>query len=401
MADEVFTVDLLSTGSVTVTVSDDGSGIDTIQFQGSYTDSVEINLAWTTNSGQPTSGEGFYFSNDHVGHRLIVTGVIENAIGSIGRDFIQGNILANLILGDATDSGPGLADTLWGGSGQDSIHGGSGNDGILGDNDDDQLFGDAGDDTVDGGAGLDTVDGGAGADSLSGGASNGDTLSYAGSSAGIQIGLQFGTTTTGSGGDAQGDRVTGFTNVVGSAFDDRIENLDKGTIAFGQNDNLFSGGAGRDRLILGGGSDTGLGGAGNDTILGEVGDDALEGGNSNDELRGGKGQDTLTGDNGADDFVFRTINDSTVDEAQRDTLTDFSSAEGDRIDLRAIDAEAGVPGNQDFHLVTRFHGVVGELRTTVQGSNLIVSGDINGDRNADFAILVLSVTSLTATDFAL
>ena len=401
MADDIYTLDALVTGPSTVTITDDGSGIDTIRVDGLYSATVEITLAWTNDAGLPTSAAGLYFTPDTVGHRLIVNGVIENATGSNGRDFIQGNALANLILGDMFSSGAGLDDTLWGGSGRDTIFGGSGNDELLGDNDDDQLFGDAGQDNISGGAGADIIQGGAGADTLSGGATAGDTLSYEGSTAGIQIGLEFGTTTTGSGGDAAGDRVNGFLNVIGSAFADRIANLDQGTIAFGQNDNIFWGGAGRDRLILGGGNDAGYGGTGDDSILGEVGDDALFGGNNNDALRGSRGQDTLTGGNGLDFFVFKTANDSTVSVAQRDTITDFSVSDGDMIDLSGIDAEARVPDNQAFHLVTAFTGAVGELRVKASGSDVLVLGDINGDGSADFAILVQNVASLNATDFSL
>lgn len=387
MADEIFVGDSLATGGATITVSDDGSGIDTLQIIGVYNEVTQFSLAWTSDLGVPTSASCRYSTNDgvnFVSNRLIVEGVIENAIGSNGSDFMQGNSIANLLYGDALDSGAGLNDTLWGGAGNDSIYGGAGNDGILGDNDDDRLFGNDGADTISGGSGVDTVEGGTGADLLSGGANAGDTLSYASSAAAIQIGIEFGTTTTGSGGDAAGDQVTGFVNVIGSAFGDRIQDNTSGSLAFGYNDNLFYGGAGRDRLVLGGGNDHGFGGAGDD------------------QLNGGLGRDTLTGGNGADLFVFRTLSDSMVGQTQRDRVSDFSSAQHDQIDLGNIDAEAHVTGNQAFHLImTKFQGHAGELRLVASGGDVVVMGDIDGDKLADFAILVQGVTSLTDADFVL
>ena len=402
MADNVYVVDELVTGTETITLTDDGSGTDTLRVNGIYAAAVGINLAWTTDAGLPTSGESMYFSSGNIGHRLIVNGVIENAIGSNGRDYIAGNSLQNLLFGDALASGAGLADSLYGGYGNDTIYGGADSDEIGGAGDNDLLFGDDGNDTISGGLGIDTIEGGQGADSMSGGGDAGDTLSYAASASGIQIALEFGTATLGTGGDAAGDQVSGFANVRGSAHDDRIEDLVKGTISFGYNDNAFFGGAGRDRLILGGGNDQGYGGTGNDNLSGELGDDALFGGNNTDKLHGARGQDTLSGGNGADLFVFKTANDSTFSLAQRDTITDFSTAQHDIIDLTAIDAEANIPGDQAFHLITtRFNGNVGELRVVVSGSNLIVMGDINGDGIGDFALLLQNVASVSAVDFNL
>ena len=404
MADEVYVIDQLVT-EATISISDDGTGTDTLRVDGLYNEVVQFNLAWSSDAFGPVSASGIYYTFNGTGfegHRLIVDGVIENAVGTNGRDFIQGNILANLIYGDALAAGAGLGDTLWGGAGNDTIHGGAGDDNILGDNDDDRLFGNAGADIISGGGGIDTVEGGAGADTLAGGSSNGDTLSYATSAAGVQVTVEFGTTTLGAGGDAAGDHVTGFTHVTGSTFGDRIEDLGKGTLAFGYNDNVFSGGAGSDRLILGGGNDQGYGGGGNDFLTGEVGKDLLNGGTGNDELRSGSGQDTLTGGAGLDRFVFKSANDSTAAPAQRDTITDFRSADGDRIDLDALDAQTGVAGNQDFQFITTgFTGAKGELRAKVSGSDLIVMADMNGDKVADFAILLLGVASVTALDFDL
>ncbi len=67
-------------------------------------------------------------------------------------------------------------------------------------------------------------------------------------------------------------------------------------------------------------------------------------------LRGGAGKDTLTGGIGGDRFVFAATGDS-VTGANADRITDFSRAQGDRIDLSAIDANTGAAGNQAFTFI--------------------------------------------------
>src|SRR5690606_7820656 len=85
--------------------------------------------------------------------------------------------------------------------------------------------------------------------------------------------------------------------------------------------------------------------AGNDTIRGNKGKDRLNGGDGDDTLIGGKGADEQTGGAGADTFRFLKADDSKPNPAQRDTILDFDGAEGDIIDLSAIDARKG-KGNQ-------------------------------------------------------
>ncbi len=402
MPDHTYVLDLWVTGADLVTINGDDLGSHTISVQGVYAKTVEISLSYSAIGGQTMTASGYYHDQNGQGHRLLINGMIENAFGSNGSDFIQGNEFANRLIGDAAFSGLGASDTIWGGMGGDTVHGGSGADEIFGDADDDLLFGDSGEDAIAGGSGRDTLEGGAGADTLDGGGTLGDMLSYAFSAAGIRITLAYGATVTGAGGDAQGDRVLGFSDVTGSAFRDIITDANKSTLADRANDNAFFGGGGYDRLKLGGGNDTGLGGNGNDMIFGELGDDILDGGSGNDKLTGGYGMDRLTGGTGADRFVFRQAADSSAALALQDIITDFAPADGDRIDLSTIDANTALGGNQAFHLITtEFQGSGGELRLVAQGGDLMVIGDINGDRQADFAILLLGVTELAASDFIL
>ncbi|WP_237668436.1 T1SS-143 repeat domain-containing protein, partial [Vibrio sp. V38_P2S17PM301] len=84
------------------------------------------------------------------------------------------------------------------------------------------------------------------------------------------------------------------------------------------------------------GDDSGIhltAGDGNDLIEGGAGNDTLVGGDGDDVLIGGLGSDILTGGAGSD--IFRWTEDS-VDGGVTDTITDFSIAEGDSIDLRDV-----------------------------------------------------------------
>jgi len=189
----------------------------------------------------------------------------------------------------------------------DLIDAGAGNDTAYGHGGDDTLFGGDGDDWLSGGAGADTLAGGAGA----------DTADYSASAEGVRVDLAAG---TGSGGDADGDSLSGIEIVVGSAGDDTLTGADgvDGTlvggdgadsVAGGAGDDSLSGGAGADRLDggagsdsidAGGGSDSAIGGSGHDTIAGGGGSDMLDGGTGDDSLFGGTGADTLFGGAGDD-----------------------------------------------------------------------------------------------------
>src|SRR5581483_11676399 len=163
--------------------------------------------------------------------------------------------------------------------------------------------------------------------------------------------------------------------------------------------NTISGHAGIDILNGLGQADTLNGLGGNDTLVGGSGNDTENGGNGNDTLNGGTGADDLTGGKGADTFVFASISDST--NHLQDVIEDFSHAQGDLIDLSAIDAKTGGADNA-FHIVSAFTGAKGQLVVTAHGTNeFLVRGDVNGDGRADFTIDVHSHTALTSGDFIL
>jgi hypothetical protein len=90
-------------------------------------------------------------------------------------------------------------------------------------------------------------------------------------------------------------------------------------------------------------------------------------------------------------------------------ISDFSGAglEGDRIDLKAIDANGHMRGNQKFKFIGEkaFHHKAGELRVVDHGTYVTVEGDINGNGKADFQIDVHStagnLSGLLKGDFVL
>jgi Ca2+-binding RTX toxin-like protein len=222
----------------------------------------------------------------------------------------------NISLGGALST---IKDWVNGDDGNDTINSGGGNDYVMGG---------AGNDSISGISGDDTIEGGTGADTLNGGAGTADFLSYASSSAAVNINLL---TPSATGGDATGDVISLFENILGSAFDDTLIGDGSANTIFGGagNDTIDGGGAsdilngdaGDDSILGGLGADTLFGGIGNDTLDGGIGNDSILGGDGNDFITGQDGTDTLTGGLGNDIFSYDLV-------ANRiDTITDFITAD--------------------------------------------------------------------------
>jgi Ca2+-binding RTX toxin-like protein len=137
-------------------------------------------------------------------------------------------------------------------------------------------------------------------------------------------------------------------------------------------------------------------------LSGLRGDDLLDGGAGDDVLVGGQGMDRLTGSAGADRFVFAP-GETGRNATTADRVLDFTSADGDRIDLTGYDADMSTAGDDAFRFIgTRaFSGGAGELRVRALGGELFVQGDTNGDGTADFMINMGAVPMMAATDFLL
>ena len=238
-------------------------------------------LEHTVSSSDMTSGKNYFFqlrsenSGNHSWHANADWSV---NFGTSGNNTLTGTHDPDWIVGLAGD------DTLKGGYGADKLDGGDGTDtasyagsahgvrvslsittqqdeneplsaargdvlsnieNITGSGGRDTLTGDANANVINGGAGDDVIEGGAGADTMTGGAGT-DTLSYANSVNSVWV--DIGSTPEIKSGDAQGDSVSGFENLIGSTESDIL-------IGDG-NDNVIIGNGRADELDGGGGTDT-------------------------------------------------------------------------------------------------------------------------------------------------
>jgi Ca2+-binding RTX toxin-like protein len=257
--------------------------------------------------------------------------------------------------------------------------------------------------------GNDTLMPGASTEDAQGGAGI-NTLDFTKSS-GVHLALDGSIDATGW---AKDDTFTGFQNLLGSntgndiLIGDGSDNVISGN---GGNDILtgqagadtIDGGRGADVIDGGDGNDSLTGGDGNDVLLGGAGADTLIGGLGNDTLTGGAGKDLMNGGGGLDKFVFGPADFSGITASTADMVADFSSFDGDRIDLSAVDADTVQTRDQAFTFIgnAAFHHTAGELRFEAATRGLVVMGDTNGDGIADFAIFVSKVASLAASDFVL
>lgn len=314
----------------------------------------------------------------------------------------------------------------------------------------DELQGGLGDDTLSGLGGDDLIQGGVGGDTLNGGSGN-DTLSYQDSGAKVSVSLLG----AASGGDAAGDIISGFENIIGSAFADKLSgNGAANVLTGGGGDDTLKGAGGADTLNGNEGNDTadysssnaavdvnletGVGhgghaegdvlslienlkgskygdtltgsnlvnkldgGAGNDALHGGANTDTLIGGSGNDTLYGEAGHDTLTGGSGKDKFVLSS------QEVDSDTITDFVSG-SDKIVVDAASFGGGLTagGITDLQFESNTTGAAstadvrfildtttGELHYDANGSD-----GINGGLAGNRIIAVLEAGTLVFGDF--
>jgi Ca2+-binding RTX toxin-like protein len=371
-------------------------------------------------------------------------------IGGAGFDFVS---FADATSGVTVDLSLGILQST-GGAGTDQfvdieyVIGSSYGDIIKGDNVNNVLLA--------GGAGNDVIYSGAGSDYLIGGAGN-DVVSFAGATSGVIVDLSIsGVQNTGGAGF---DQFVEIEYLVGSAYGDVLkgDGVSNAILHGGAGNDVLYSGSGNDYLIggagydvvsfaaatsgvtvdlsiagpqntVGAGSDQFVdieymigsaygdtlksdgvsnailsGGGGNDTLQGGAGSDYVLGGDGADTLTGSAGADTLAGGAGADVFVFSNLSHITSGPS-RDTIVDFSAAQGDKIDLSGIDADTITGGNQAFTFIgnVAFGNVAGQLRYLANGSGGVnVEGDIDGNGAADFSFIIDNIFNLTATDFIL
>lgn len=283
------------------------------------------------------------------------------------------------------DAGYDSYATLHGRGGNDLLEGGRGHNALYGDGGNDTLLGGGGDDTLVGGSGTDTI-----------GYSSWDEA-WDEPAPDIVVDLAAGTS-TGEGSDTlaeienvtteDGDDSIGGNDVanvlIAGAGDDVIHGL-------GANDQL-EGESGEDLLHGGEGGDLLLGGEDNDSLYGDAGNDTLNGGSGFDTIAGGTGIDMLTGFHHADDFVF-AAGDSSIGASFRDVITDFSTVQGDDLDLTAF-------GGLTF-IGQSIFSAPDQVRFIHQGGNTLVQLNTAGNSGMEMEIQLNGIMNLGAGDFLL
>lgn len=310
-----------------------------------------IMFAFTDVSSSDVRGQ-IFDPRDHA-VTLFGSGFDDSLVGTYLDDTIEGRLGNDALFGENGQ------DTLRGEGGNDQLHGGLGNDLIDGGDGDDFLRGDAGSDKMLGGAGNDILVGGSGADEMAGGAGD-DTYSVDNLS------------------DVVTESVGGGTDTI------QTDQFSIDLANYANVENVF------------------LAGTGNFNLTGSSAVNFLLGNEGDNIIAGKGGADHSLGSDGADTFAFTALKDSTAKAKGRDTIEDFTSSDGDQIDLSAIDAKKGGSDNTFTFIGTaKFHQHKGELHYKIMGVNALIEGDVNGDGKADFAVLLKNVTHLAATDFDL
>jgi Ca2+-binding RTX toxin-like protein len=306
-------------------------------------------------------------------------GSVDVLYGEAGNDLLSGSGRIN------ADGGAG-ADTLLGSAGDDTLAGGDGQDSLSAGVGNDYLFGGDKDDRLDAGSGRDYLSGDGGDDRLWAGVSN----------------VVFGATRndvsyTVIATDTAGDYLYGGANndtLVSGAGDDTLDGGDGQLVAFasGGNDlvvtsayyytasgHYVDAGAGNDTVNVGG-SSTIFGGDGDDRIVLHDDGNQVDAGAGNDavdleEWSGNHATGVITLGSGAD-VVELSLRAREAGRAVA-SLTDFSVADGDRLDLTSVLGrlqELGFDMNNPF--------TSGWLRLVPTGTGgTLVQADLTGPAN--------------------
>lgn len=347
--------------------------------------------------------------------------------GDAGNDVIFGGAGNDTLFGEDGDDdlfGEDGSDLLFGGAGDDVLNGGNGDDRLDGDAGVDQLSGEAGNDRLDGGADADHLDGGSGNDVLLGGAGN-DGLS----------GSDGNDKAFGGDGDDYLDGGDGDDYLDGGDGDDHLDGGDgDDVIDAGSGSNTVDAGSGDDIVLISpiDGSDVVIGGAGNDTVdlqdivfdstvnlpdglvivdgvdraqIFEI--ESIRGGHGRDHLIADDHANIMVGGEGNDTFTFETLASLTNNGGPRDHVTDFRV--GDRLDLSSLGqeldefagkklffVEASSASFDEIGAVTYRHEIVSEGQEIT-----VVTGNLDGDPEAEFEIVLDGHHDLTQADFIL
>jgi Ca2+-binding RTX toxin-like protein len=357
---------------------------------------------------------------------------IENVAGGTGDDLITGNDASNKITAgsgnDTVNAGGGNDliiggdgagnDTYNGGTGVDTIKYTSANSGItvnlsassnhakstlsgdkagigidqlLGIEDitagkyDDFLTGNTAVNRIEAGSGNDTIDGRASADILIGGKGNDTYIVDLYKKAITTLALQDVITEESSeGNDTLRLRLTKDEKLTAQTFTlaANLENLDASNTS-------------TNKINLTGNSAANI-------LTGNAESNTMDGSSGADTLIGGAGKDTLTGGTGSDYFDFNIITESGITASTRDVIKDFSKSQGDKIDLRTIDAKSGGTSNDAFGFVSKAPSIDGTASNgKLWYANGVLYGSTDNDKAAEFSIQVTltGISAFNATDY--
>lgn len=325
-------------------------------------------------------------------------GSANNITGNSGANILSG------LAGNDTISGGGGADTIDGGIGNDSMSGGGGNDTYFVDSSTDKIVegtsggtdlvfttanykmasgleqlimlgtdgltatGTSSANTITGNSGANAINGGSGADTIFGGDGD-DTLNG------------------GSGNDSMEGGVGNDVYVVNARADQVVEDADAGTDTVMASTNWTLGANVEHLVMQSTGAYRGIGNALDNEMTGNRGNNTLSGLDGDDTLEGGLGNDLLTGGDGADHFVFSTAT------AGNDTITDFTSADGDLLVFDGLEVgtfvyleDAAFTGGSN-NSEARFDSVTGKFQI-----------DTDGDGTANMVLTLTGLTSATQLD---
>lgn len=369
----------------------------------------------------------------------------DTAYGGVGQDTLSGGNGGNVLYGGADDDrlstggadfiygGPG--DQLFGDAGDDVLtarrggsvlHGGAGNDRFFVDSsssDETELYGDDGDDFMNAsGRGIQRLDGGRGADEMRGSRDNDtyvvdrhedvvielanegtDTVEVRYSyilGANLENLLFTGTADANGWGNAAANMLTG------NDADNRLNGLGGADIMKGGfgNDIYVVNDAG-DQVVESGaqGSDTVLSsidyalgaavehltllGSADRSIAGNGGANRIIGNSGGNVITGNGGADALKGNLGADIFRYLALSDSSGSAIDR--IDDFALAQGDVVDISAIDANAGLGGDQAFNAEVgagAAFSAARQYRFSAVSGGFLAEFNVDADADAEFAI---------------
>ncbi|UUQ63566.1 hypothetical protein NLK61_20210 [Pseudomonas fuscovaginae UPB0736] len=344
-----------------------------------------------------------------------------------------GNASDNIITGGAGNDvlyGGGGADQFIGGAGVDTASYGDSGSAVLINTKTGVNTGIAEGDTYVGiemiqGSGYgDTFVSGAAADQFDG-AGGIDTIDYSGSSAAVTVSLVNGA--VGAGGDAQGDRLTNFERVIGSAYDDTLVAQTSGhTLVGGQgNDTYFVNGGGVSVVEVAGEGDdeikttltsltlatnverltytgtgnfVGYGNASDNIITGGAGNDVLYGGGGADQFIGGAGVDTASyGDSGSA-VLINTKTGVNTGIAEGDTYVGIEMIQGSGygdtfVSGAAADQFDGAGGID----IIDYSGSSEAVTVSLVNGSVGAGGDAQGDRLTNFEWVIGSAFDDTLT----